>query len=388
VPTREAWVVALRAVHGRERRRVLLATFPYTSPLNADYILDADATADLDAAYARYRELLEAPVQPSVLPGGQPYPHPLGLPVEPLPTLLAAFAQSGTGVAFPLAGDIGAARDAARARLFERQQRVEARLAQLDDEAEHAAAEAAVLRARADLLLAQLHAVARGADHAELDDFQGGRVRVPLDPARSAQDNARAWYEQARRRERVARRAPQLRARAERELASIAGWWARIDTNALTGAELERLARLPAGRERRSGTLPYRRYRTSGGLEVRVGRNARTNDALTREHAAPDDIWLHARDVGGAHVVLRWTRRDESPPARDLLEAAVLAALHSRARTSGTVPVDWTRRRYVRKPRRSPPGQVVADRLRTLFVEPDARLEERLRVDEEALPEG
>ena len=66
----------------------------------------------------------------------------------------------------------------------------------------------------------------------------------------------------------------------------------------------------------------------------------------------------------------------------------MLAALHSRARTSGTVPVDWTRRRYVRKPRRAPPGRVVADRLRTLFVEPDARLEERLRVDEEELPEA
>ena len=78
-------------------------------------------------------------------------------------------------------------------------------------------------------------------------------------------------------------------------------------------------------------------------------------------------------------MVLRW-RGDGNPPTRDLAEAAVLAALHSKARTSGSVPVDWTRRKYVRKPRRSPPGQVLVERTKTLFVAPDPRLEERLRV--------
>jgi len=78
-------------------------------------------------------------------------------------------------------------------------------------------------------------------------------------------------------------------------------------------------------------------------------------------------------------VILRWTG-DARPPARDLEEAATLAALHSRARTSGSVPVDWTLRKYVRKPRRSPPGQVVAERVETLFVVPDESLLERLAV--------
>jgi predicted ribosome quality control (RQC) complex YloA/Tae2 family protein len=390
VPERTGWDLALRGTRGRERRHALLASFPYTSPLNADYILGraTEADDDLEEAYARYVGLLAAAPQPCVLPGGQPYPHPLGTGVAPLPTLLAAFAEAGSGSAFPLAGDLEAAGAAARARLHDREQRIRARLARLRDDSAAAGAEAAALRARADLLLAQLHAVPRGSALAELDDFQGGRVQLALDPSRSAQDNARAWYDEARRRDRVARRAPQLEARGARELERIATWRTRIDANEVSGAELERLARLPAGRERRSVSLPYRRYRTSGGLEVRVGRNARANDALTRAHAAPDDIWLHAREAGGAHVILRWARREDSPPARDLTEAAVLAALHSRARTSGTVPVDWTRRRYVRKPRKAPAGMVVAERVRTLFVEPDARLEERLRVEEEETPEA
>jgi predicted ribosome quality control (RQC) complex YloA/Tae2 family protein len=56
--------------------------------------------------------------------------------------------------------------------------------------------------------------------------------------------------------------------------------------------------------------------------------------------------------------------------------------VQSKARTSGVVPVDWTRRKYVRKPRKAPPGRVTIERAKTLFVEPDAALAERLRVEE------
>src|SRR5690606_9412308 len=115
---------------------------------------------------------------------------------------------------------------------------------------------------------------------------------------------------------------------------------------------------------------PYRLYRTSGGLEVRVGRNARDNDRLTFRESSPNDIWLHAQGVPGSHVILRWSDPEGSPPARDLEEAAQLSALFSRARTSRFVPVYWTRRKYVRKPRGSAPGVVLPQRVKTLLVEP------------------
>jgi predicted ribosome quality control (RQC) complex YloA/Tae2 family protein len=86
---------------------------------------------------------------------------------------------------------------------------------------------------------------------------------------------------------------------------------------------------------------------------------------------------MHAAQAAGAHVVLRWPGPG-NPPARDLREAATLAALHSKARTSGSVPVDWTLRKYVRKPRKSAPGKVLAERVETLFVEPNERLLETL----------
>ncbi len=140
--------------------------------------------------------------------------------------------------------------------------------------------------------------------------------------------------------------------------------------------ERELRARTPQGGA--VPALPYRVYRTSGGLEVRVGRGSASNDDLTFRHSRPDDIWLHARDSAGAHVILRWDGKG-APPARDLHAAAVPAAVNSKARTSGSVPVDWTHWKHVRKPRKSPPGTVVPDRVKTLFVEPDLTLPDRLR---------
>jgi predicted ribosome quality control (RQC) complex YloA/Tae2 family protein len=120
---------------------------------------------------------------------------------------------------------------------------------------------------------------------------------------------------------------------------------------------------------------------SSGGLEIRVGRGAKHNDALTFKHSAPGDVWMHARHTAGAHVILRWGK-EGAPPARDLEEAAVLAALNSKARTSGSVPVDWTLRKYVRKPRKAAPGAVVLQQPKTVFVEPDPTLPDRLRTEE------
>jgi len=161
----------------------------------------------------------------------------------------------------------------------------------------------------------------------------------------------------------------------ERALASLP---ARIAAFALAPADaptpttqLERQAAVRASR-------PFRTYRSSGGLEIWVGRGAASNDTLTFHESSPGDVWMHARDAAGAHVVLRWSR-DEPPPSRDLEEAAVLAAWHSKSRGSALVPVDWTRRKYVRKARGGAPGLVLVQRSETVFVAPDERVERRLR---------
>jgi hypothetical protein len=116
--------------------------------------------------------------------------------------------------------------------------------------------------------------------------------------------------------------------------------------------------------------LPFRRYLLPGRWEVWVGRSNQENDELTHHHASPSDYWFHAQGVPGSHVILRTGGKPERVPRQILEAAAGLAALHSKARHSSLVPVVCTLRKYVRKPRRSPPGTAAYQRERSLIVEP------------------
>ena len=123
-------------------------------------------------------------------------------------------------------------------------------------------------------------------------------------------------------------------------------------------------------------TLAPKTFVTDDGFTVLVGRNNVQNDRLTKE-ARGDDIWLHTKNIPGSHVIL--VTSGETPPERSVLQAAMLAALHSGAATSGQVPVDFTQVRHVHKPAGAKPGFVIFERNRTLFVTPDRALAERLQ---------
>jgi predicted ribosome quality control (RQC) complex YloA/Tae2 family protein len=381
------WTDLLGAVPPGERLPALPRLVAYASPLNASWILgDADtgeATAALERAHERYLQFLwsDAP-RPVLLPGSggwQPYVSP-DATAEPADSLLSAFelAASRAELAPATAAVTEDALDAVAARM----EALAKRIRRLTEEQAGAADEARRLRSHADVLISNLHLVRRGASSVELRDFEGAPLEVELDPALSGADNAGRLYDAARRRDRAAARIPELLQKAAAERDRLEQLALRVREDTASAAELERLSRTPStGSRAAAPILPYRTYRTSGGMEVRVGRGSRANDDLTFRHSSPNDIWLHARDVAGAHVILRWARADANPPARDVAEAAVLAALHSRARSSGTVPVDWTRRKHVRKPRKAGPGLVIPERVKTVFVEPDSALEERLRVE-------
>ncbi len=105
------------------------------------------------------------------------------------------------------------------------------------------------------------------------------------------------------------------------------------------------------------------------GTPIFIGRNNRQNDLVTFKHAGPDDLWLHTKDIPGSHVILKTAGREPAPEA--LAAAALLAAYHSKARTSATVPVDYTRRRHVRKPAGAKPGFVIYDHQKTVYVTPN-----------------
>lgn len=432
-PDPETWRDLLAETPPRRRAGVLLREAAWTSALTVSWVLGeadearapaedtVDAAGDpLEEGRRRYLSLLglagvagaPAPELEPVgwlLPGGpepQPYPARLGHPdARRVASLLDAFARaasassrwsphSAAGAApGAVEGGEGAGGEEAapatdpevlrlEAALLAAAERAERRAASIEREMEEAP-DAGRLREDANLLLARLRDVPRGSDRVTLEGFGGEPREIELDPALSAADNADRLYGLAARRERAAERLPGILARTRDRLAALRD---ALGTLVESGPS-EALWELAGGRAGspkgdaagEAAPLPYRRYVSSGGLEIRVGRGARQNDELTFHHSHTEDIWLHARQVPGAHVILRWGRKDTNPPRRDLLEAAVAAAVHSEARHSGAVGVDWTRRKYVRSPRKAPPGLVVPERVQTVFVEPSEALLEKLK---------
>jgi len=101
-----------------------------------------------------------------------------------------------------------------------------------------------------------------------------------------------------------------------------------------------------------------------------VGRSAAENDILTHKYAAPSDLWFHARQAQGSHVVLRRDRKKTEPSKQAIIEAARLAAYHSKAKNARHVPVSYTEKRYVKKVRKGAPGLAVMLREKVIFVNP------------------
>ena len=111
-------------------------------------------------------------------------------------------------------------------------------------------------------------------------------------------------------------------------------------------------------------------FRARDGGSILAGKTGRDNQRLTFQLAGPEDFWLHALGVPGAHVVLRNDGRSARPPERALEEAAAVAAHFSDARTQSAVDVQWTRRKYVRKAKGAPPGTVLLKKFETVRVKP------------------
>jgi len=116
-----------------------------------------------------------------------------------------------------------------------------------------------------------------------------------------------------------------------------------------------------------------RKYISSDGLTILVGRNNRQNDLLTLKQAEKDDLWFHTKDIPGSHVIVRLNKQARSindVPDKTIEEAASLAAYFSKARLSSKVPVDYTFRFHVKKPGGAKPGKVIYDNYWTIMTDP------------------
>jgi hypothetical protein len=230
------------------------------------------------------------------------------------------------------------------------------------------------LRRQGEALLAFPESVRAGESEASVPDpyDEERRLLVHLDPELGGVGNAERLFRRARRIERA-------HAHLERRLAdaqaSLALAQAR-ETSLLDSRDLSTLPPKAVGSAPRASQKRSLHYLTSSGLSILVGRGARENHHLTFEIARPDDFWLHARDVPGAHVILR--DNDGRAGAGDLREAAEVAAFFSGAQGEAQADVHLARRKHVRPGAGS--GRALVAQSETLRVaprDPEGRLRKR-----------
>ena len=144
----------------------------------------------------------------------------------------------------------------------------------------------------------------------------------------------------------------------------------RPERAARAGRATDRCQRIAAADRAPSGRLQPRRLKSREGWDVLIGRNNEGNDYLTHHLARPEDYWFHVHGAAGSHVVLRRGKGKNEPSKQTVEEVAAWTAFYSQARTAGKVPVIVTRKKYVRKPRKAPPGSALCEREKTVMVKP------------------
>jgi len=240
-----------------------------------------------------------------------------------------------------------------------------------------------------ELIKANLGAIRKGQTNVTLVDYldeELANVTIPLESTKGPQGNMDDYFRKHRKHLAAER---ELRPRIEegqkeletlrREMTAIEqGTWKPPENNQLTTRARagSRTGREKRRHEARQG--PFRRFTSTDGLAIYVGRNARENDELTFGLAKGDDLWLHARGTPGSHVVVR-LEKGTDPPQETVRDAATLALLYSDLKKSGKGDVIYTRRRWVKKAKGQAPGAVIVTQEKSLHVNLEKKRLDALR---------
>lgn len=259
-------------------------------------------------------------------------------------------------------------------------ERCEKKLA-LQEEELASAARMEEYRLMGEIINANLWQLKKGMTSVELPNFydeNGGTVTVALDNQLTPVQNAQRYFKKYQKARSARETAAQQKEKTIAELTYLES--CLLDVGKCVGEseleeirqELVRTGYMKRNTNRRQQralpqSKPYR-YRSTDGIEIHVGKNAAQNDRLTTT-ARPNETWLHAKDMPGSHVIIRHDQSVDGPvPDQTLLEAAMLAAWYSKGQRSSMVPIDYTLRRYVKKPGGAAPGMVTYVNQRTLYM--------------------
>lgn len=256
-----------------------------------------------------------------------------------------------------------------------------------------AAEDAETFRLYGELLTFSKAKLVKGQSQVELVNYydpQGTLLSIPLRPDLSPNENIQAYFKKYQKAKKGRTAIGEQIQATQAEVSYHEGLLTILNDPLTLGElveiedELESLGliRRPKVEKKQSEPSSPHRFVSSEGIPIDVGRNNQQNDRLTFKIASPRDTWMHTQNIPGSHVLIR----DDGQGFTEvtLLEAANLAAWHSKARRSTKIPVDYTSRRHVRKPPGSHPGFVLYDHVKTIIITPDPSILQRLGVSLES----
>jgi len=224
-----------------------------------------------------------------------------------------------------------------------------------------------------DLVMTSLSSLKQGDTVVRLPDFhhENKPVEIKLNKNLTPQKNAEVFYRKHKNRtleiQKVASAIESKTLEIEALQRTLAEIESVADLRELRGAHIDKPGNRP-GASQKTESLPYHEFEHRG-FRIWVGKNAESNDKLTLKYSFKEDLWLHARDVPGSHVLIKYQAGKTFP--KDVIErAAGLAAFYSKRKTDSLCPVSCTPKKFVRKRKGDPPGAVIVEKEKVILVEP------------------
>jgi predicted ribosome quality control (RQC) complex YloA/Tae2 family protein len=223
----------------------------------------------------------------------------------------------------------------------------------------------------ADLIMAHIHTIPSGSEKVKLEDYSkpGTFLEIPLRKEHSPQKNAETYYRKSKNRVIEEETLIKLLQPKREELIRLT----ELLNTAIAADDLAVIRELAnqlssKARKQEEITLPYRTVEFKG-FQIWIGKNATANDELTLKYSYKEDLWLHAKDVAGSHVLIKY--QSGKPFPKDVIErAASLAAWYSKRKNESLCPVAYTPKKFVRKRKGDPAGAVVVERESVIMVDP------------------
>ena len=245
------------------------------------------------------------------------------------------------------------------------------------------------LRISAELINANLYRLEKGAAFYDLENYydENKPIRIKADPSKTPAANAQKYFKDYRKAKTAEAMLTELIEQGQTDLQYLETVADSLD-RASTQAEIEEIRNelvvsgfmkfKKKNNQKQPKLLPPMEYMTSDGFRVLVGRNNMQNDKLSLKTASKADMWLHTQKIPGSHVIIVSDNKEISDDA--IVEAAEIAAYHSKARDAKLVPVDYTYVKHLKKPQGAPPGKVIYHIYYSVNVTPNKEKIDKMEV--------